>query len=157
MGLKTKISTRPENVHVHSEGEFSLADAKRDFVEVVETVERTGLVKILYDGRDVTGTPEVLERFFYGSFAAGAVRDMLERGFKGGTPQFAYVLEEPMLDPDRLGETAARNRGMDIKAFDNIDGAVEWLGLRDEEPVEIEEDPQPVTETENAEATERPI
>jgi hypothetical protein len=52
---------------------------------------------------------------------------MLRRGFKGDKPRFAYVLEKPVLDPERLGETVARNRGMDVKAFDNIEEADRWL------------------------------
>ena len=122
-----KISKLRENIHVHLEGEFILADAQRDFVEVLKTVESTGLAKVLFEGRDIIGEPEQIERFFYGVFVAGAVRDMLRRGFKGDKPRFAYVLEKPVLDPERLGETVARNRGMDVKAFDNIEEADRWL------------------------------
>ena len=136
MGLNTKVSSRPENVHVHAEGDFSLEDARRDFVRILRVVESTGLGKILFDGRDVTGEPEALERFFYGDFVAAAVRAMVGRGWAGGTPQFAYVLEEPVLDPGRLGETVARNRGMNMRAFDNISEALEWLELQEPEPVE---------------------
>ena len=41
--------------------------------------------------------------------------------------RFAYVLEEPMLDPDRFGETVAVNRGMIVRAFDNLEAARAWL------------------------------
>lgn len=148
MSIRTRITTRPENIHVHCEGKFSLENAKRDFVEVVNVMQRTGLAKVLVDGRDVTGQPEVLERFFYGDFVAGAVVKMLEQGFEGVIPQFAYVLEEPMLDRGRLGETVARNRGMNVKVFDNVDEAVEWLRLGDEESARGSGEPELESETE---------
>ena len=44
-------------------------------------------------------------------------------------PRFAYVLEEPMLDPERFGETVAVNRGMRVRAFDNLEAARAWLEL----------------------------
>src|SRR5262245_36109905 len=42
--------------------------------------------------------------------------------------QFAYVLQAPVLDPQRLGEIVAVNRGMWVKAFDNLADALGWLG-----------------------------
>jgi hypothetical protein len=49
---------------------------------------------------------------------------------KHGAPrtlQFAYVLQEPVLDPKRFAETVAVNRGMWAKAFDNLEDALGWL------------------------------
>jgi hypothetical protein len=34
-----------------------------------------------------------------------------------------------VLDPKRLGETVAVNRGMNIKVFDNPEDARRWLGI----------------------------
>jgi hypothetical protein len=44
-------------------------------------------------------------------------------------PKFAYVLVAPVLDSRRFGETVARNRGMQVKAFDNLREAEHWLGI----------------------------
>ena len=83
--------------------------------------------KTLFDGRKLIGKPETIERFFYGEFAAQTVeRFVVEQG-AFPAPRFAYVLREPMLDPERFGETVAVNRGMDVKAFDNPDEALRWL------------------------------
>ena len=40
---------------------------------------------------------------------------------------FAYVLEEPILDQGRFGETVAVNRGMRVRAFDSLEAARGWL------------------------------
>ncbi len=40
---------------------------------------------------------------------------------------FAHVLKEPVLDPQRFGETVALNRGMNVRTFDNLEDALAWL------------------------------
>ncbi len=69
-----------------------------------------------------------MERFYYGEFAAHAVLSSGDRGVSTAI-QFAYVLEVPVLDPERFGETVAVNRGMHVKTFDDLQDALGWLGL----------------------------
>ena len=109
-------------------GDFSLAEAQSTFLNLLDTLVEHKLTKVLVDGRQLAGHPEMLERFYYGSFAAEAVSRTVS-GTKCAVPTFAYVLEEPMLDPNRFGETVAVNRGMRIKAFDKVQKARWWLGL----------------------------
>ena len=45
----------------------------------------------------------------------------------GFVPQFAYVIHDPMRDPKRFGENVAVNRGIDVKSFENMNAALEWL------------------------------
>jgi len=42
--------------------------------------------------------------------------------------QFAHVGTEPLFDKNRFGEMAATNRGFNVKMFDNVDAAINWLG-----------------------------
>jgi hypothetical protein len=110
-------------------GEFSLEEAQRTFLEMLEAVARHHTEKILFDGRDLQGEPSPIQRFLYGEFAASAVaRDSRARG-RSRALQFAYVLHEPVLDPQRFGETVAVNRGMWVKAFDNPADALGWLSV----------------------------
>jgi hypothetical protein len=88
----------------------------------------TKVGKVLLDGRGVDGDPKALERFYYGEFAACAVAEYAVRN-GCASPEFAYVLHVPMLDPGKFGETVAVNRGMRVKVFDNLEGAREWLGI----------------------------
>lgn len=126
------VQTIPQGdvLHVAAGGPFSLSEAKRTFLDVLHVVEELRLGKVLFDGRQVTGSPAIIERFYYGEFVADEVKLMMERGWEREPPQFAYVLREPILDPLRLGETVAVNRGVNIKAFDNREEAVVWLGWR---------------------------
>jgi len=128
MGRSMELEIYPEEslLRVVAKGEFSLEEAKRTFLEMLEAVALHKSKKVLLDGRTVLGDPKTMERFYYGEFAAQSVSQYQARGVSRGTP-FAYVLLEPMLDPNRFGETVAVNRGMVIKVFDNSAEALVWL------------------------------
>jgi len=127
--MSMSIECRLENglMHAVTTGEFSLEEAQSTFLELREAVKNAGCVKILFDGRELIGDPMIVERFYYGEFCANAVEKMVNEGWYGITPQFAYVMHEPVLDPLRLGETVALNRGMNVKAFSNTKEAMRWL------------------------------
>ena len=106
-----------------------MAEAERTFLEMLDAVARQQTAKILFDGRALQGEPSTIQRFLYGVFAAHAVeRDIRERRVPRAA-QFAYVLQEPVLDPQRFGETVAVNRRMWVKAFDTLEDALGWLGF----------------------------
>lgn len=128
MSMILKLSAESGLLHVVATGNFSLAEAKRTFMEMLEALVQSKVAKVLFDGRELAGNPRVMERFFYGEFAAVAVLNFTAQGVTAATP-FAYVLKVPILDPGRLGETAAVNRGMRVKTFDNIGDALGWLGI----------------------------
>ena len=129
MGMEVNYSVGSDHINAVTSGEFELESAKGRFTEVLHLVEKYKVQKVLFDGLAITGDPLVIERFYYGEFVAESVNGLLLRGWEGPTPQFAYVLEEPQLDPYRLGETVAVNRGVNLKAFDNHDEAFAWLEI----------------------------
>ena len=112
-------------LEVRATGEFSLDEAKRIFVEMMAAVSLHKTKRLLFDGRTLTGNPQTMERFYYAEFAAATVAQFKRRG--ASATRFAYLLKEPVLDPDRFGENVAANRGMLVKAFDNPHEALEWL------------------------------
>jgi hypothetical protein len=128
--MDMRIETRVETgfLYVYAMGDFSLEAAKSTFIEMLEIIATQKVKKIIFDGRELTGEPKTIERFYYGEFAAQAVVEFEDRGVSPAT-QFAYILEEPLLDPLRFGETVAVNRGMFVKAFDNLEDALRWLGI----------------------------
>lgn len=129
MSMTVSITTRPKLLSIKSAGDFTLEEAKRTFKDVIRVLDENFSAKVLFDGREVMGDPTVIERFYYSEFAARSVSLLEEENDLISGPQFAYVLYEPVLDPLRFGELVALNRGMHVKAFDNLDDAVEWLGL----------------------------
>jgi hypothetical protein len=129
MGMILRICAGPGLLRVIATGEFSLKEAERTFLEILDAVARHKTEKILLDGRELKGEPDTIHRFLYGEFAAHAVMRYITERRDPPALQFAYVLQEPVLDPQRFGETVAVNRGMWVKAFDNLEDALGWLRL----------------------------
>jgi hypothetical protein len=123
-----KVTAEPRFLRVVTSGHFTLAEAERTFLQVIDAVALHKTDKVLFDGREVIGEPTIVQRFYYSDFAARTIaRYAAESG--NPWPQLAYVLEEPVLDPNRFGEKVARNRGMNMRVFDNLEEAFTWLEL----------------------------
>ena len=73
MGMILKISPESGFLHVGATGTFSLVEAKRTFTEMLEAVAQNKIGKVLFDGRGLAGNPRVMERLYYGVFAAQTV------------------------------------------------------------------------------------
>jgi SpoIIAA-like len=129
MAMLQKIHFESGLLKVHASGEFSLEEAKRAFLEMLQAVAQYKAEKVLFDGRNLNGQPAHIERFFYGYFAASETISLIARHRLAHAPRFAYVMHEPLRDPRRYGETVAANRGMTVKTFETLDEAYEWLGL----------------------------
>jgi len=119
----------PGFVRAKTDGKFDIENAKGTFLEILDLIDQHKAVKVLLDHRALSGEPTVIERFYYGEFVADAVNGLRSRGWIGAMPQFAYVMLEPVLDPMRLGETVAVNRGMNVKTFEDESEALEWLDV----------------------------
>ena len=139
MSMILKISAESGVLHVVATGEFSLAEAKRTFIEMLEAVARNKVGKVLFDGRRLVGNPTFMERFYYGKFAGQTVVESTVRGASPST-QFAYVLKVPMRDPEGLGEKVALSRGMRVKVFDDLDSALGWLQVAPVNHLDAEDD-----------------
>ena len=112
-------------LNVDASGEFSLEDAKQAFVVMLEAITLYKAEKILFDGRNVKGKPKDSERFQYAEFVARETRRfVVEHKIH---PRFAYVMHQPLRDPERYGETVAVNRGMNVRTFEIQEDAIEWL------------------------------
>jgi len=128
MEMLVQVDPDRRLLRVRYEGKFSLVEAQDTFHEILNALVQHKLRKVLIDGREISGDPEPLERFYYGKFAADAVSQAVNRG-RIEVPRFAYILKEPILDPNRFGETVAVNRGMRVKTFDDAKQAEWWLGI----------------------------
>lgn len=106
-------------------GAFALDEAKEQFVRLLDAVADHRAAAVLFDGRELVGEPQVIDRFLYGEFAAAAYAR--HKVIQGMSTRFAYVLREPVLDPRRFGESVAARQGMEVKAFDDVAAALAWL------------------------------
>lgn len=125
MSIQLELSAEAQLLVVRISGPFSVAEAKQRFLEVLEAVAQHRVRKVLIDGRTLVGGPTMMERFFYAEHAALSIA-------KYGVPlntQFAYVLKQPVRDPERFGENVAVNRGMLTRTFESIEDALAWLDI----------------------------
>lgn len=129
MSMRTMIRVEPDLLIARVTGKFLLTEAQQSFVEVLEAIASHRVHKVMFDGREMIGRPQTMERFYYSKFAANSLKAYMPRGV-AQTTAFAYVLTQAVLDPHRFGETVAVNRGMNVRAFDNLDEAYEWLKVR---------------------------
>lgn len=106
-------------------GKFDLAAAENEFDEILYEAVRNGASKVLIDGQQMTGRPGDFERFLYGEFVSTTTLETMKE--YNTTLRFAYVLREPLRDPERFGENVAVNRGMDVKVFEDPNEAMQWL------------------------------
>ena len=127
MSILQEIHLESRLLKIVARGEFSLEEAKRAFLEILEAVARYQAEKVLVDGRNVKGNPGDFERFCYGEFAANETIRLVRK--HGIVARFVYVLNEPLRDPRRFGETVALNRGMNIKVVETPEDAFQWLEL----------------------------
>jgi hypothetical protein len=127
MSMRQEMRFESGVLKVDARGEFSLEEAKRSFLEMLEAVAQYQAEKVLFDGRNLKGEPARIERFFYGYFAATETISLVAMKRMRRAPQFAYVIHEPLRDPRRYGETVAVNRGMHVKTFETPEEAFEWL------------------------------
>jgi hypothetical protein len=106
-------------------GPFEITVAQQQFLELLDEAVRNGASKVLIDGQQITGDPTAFERLLYSTFAACATLEILHT--HNLKLKFAYVIHEPLRDPERFGETVAVNTGMDVKTFEDMNEALEWL------------------------------
>jgi len=125
MSIQLNMHFQSGLLNVDASGEFSLEEAKRTFLEILDAIARHQAEKVLINGRTMAGKPKNFQRFLYGEFAAQeTMRLVRERGI---SPRFAYVMHAPLRDPRRFGENVAVNRGMKVQTFENPEDAFEWL------------------------------
>lgn len=127
MAIRQEMHFESGVLNVKASGEFSLEEAKRTFLEMLQAVVQYQAAKVLFDGRNLKGEPAHIERFYYGYFAATESIHLMTQYGMCQAPQFAYVIKEPLRDPGRYGETVAVNRGMNVKTFETVEEALEWL------------------------------
>lgn len=117
---ETRIEQTPEWILVHARGVFALAWFKQLIQQVVATAQKTVPAPraMLVDLREVTSVRmSDMDRYDVGVLAA---RESV------GAP-IAMVASEEFVDPRRFGEVVARNRGLNVRVFTDMDEATTWL------------------------------
>ena len=109
-------------------GDYSLRSAQDVYDQAIKIAVAGGHSRLLLDASRVTGAPTQDERYMLGLFVAAEQRILASR-----TPpaevQVAVFGHQPLIDPERFGETVAVNRGAKVKVSERLDEALSWLGV----------------------------
>jgi hypothetical protein len=108
-----------EIIEVRSYGETSKDELARSRKEVSDIMHEQGIRKVLVDARDLTTLPSTFPLFLFGKSFAEA--DILR------TMMMAVVKSKKTTKDVTFIETVARNRGVDMRIFDSMDAAIDWL------------------------------
>jgi hypothetical protein len=129
MALTTKIELRKEYLYALLEGEFDFQSALASTDLILEACIQHQSNKILADFRSVIGRMNDNERIHYAELSHEKYRNFLEKGHIKNC-RFAWLGKVPLVDPKRLGEAVALNRGMIIRVTTELDQAFVWLGVQ---------------------------
>jgi len=109
-------------------GDYNLRSAQDVYDQAIKIAVAGGHSRLLLDASRVTGAPTQDERYMLGLFVAAEQRILASK-----TPpaevQVAVYGRQPLIDPERFGETVAVNRGAKVKVSEHLDEALSWLGV----------------------------
>jgi hypothetical protein len=126
MSLEYKVVTGPDHLLISLSGRYESSDAPIASTQIIEACEKHQATKALIDVRSIEGSMSTMDRFYLGSiFSMKYIKERVT----GKIPpcRFAMVGHEPLVDPNRFGETVATNRGLAVKVFLKMEEAIAWL------------------------------
>jgi hypothetical protein len=128
MSLRVDFETHKNYLRAIVSGEYNLRGAQDVYDQAIKIAVAGGHSRLLLDASRVTGAPTQDERYMLGLFVAAEQRILASK-----TPpaevQVAVYGRQPLIDPERFGETVAVNRGAKVKVSEHLDEALSWLGV----------------------------
>ncbi len=116
-GEITVVSRGRGRLHVRFMSGVKVSDSARLFANIGELAKAERATEVLIDASVIQERLSLLRRLqMIMAFVAHL------RGLR-----IAGVLSEITIDPKRIGETMARNRGANVKVFTHLSEAIAWL------------------------------
>ena len=129
MTLTVNLESRQHYLRATVSGAYSLRQAQDVFDETVRAAVAAGHSRVLIDASGVSGAPTQDERYILGLFVAAEQRILASRNPPIDV-QLAIYGRQPLIDPNRFGETVAVNRGAKVKVSERLEEALTWLGVK---------------------------
>ena len=131
--MATNIEVKESFIHVSWSGEIKLQnqtdwdEVKHSLREVFDIVMERQIPKILFDSRDVSGKLSLTDRYRIIEILA---KENINHLIGAKPPlKLAFVLDKPIIDSRKFGETLGRNEVIDMVVTDSIQDAYNWLGV----------------------------
>lgn len=128
----TSIHDRRRYVEAVLGGTFSTKHLPEIQKDLERAVTMKKVSRLLLNALPVTGPPpSTLERYEFVHVLVGLPR----------SSKIAAAIPPELIDPARFGETVARNRGVAVRAFDNLEQSITWLLSRKDNPSSAKANP----------------
>ena len=114
------IETRGSHLFVHARGVRTRATVTAMTMEIFDTALANRLSKILIDVRELKGRLGIMDSYL-------VVTEVFEKLRGKGLHKAAIVDDQIFSFRNWFLETAARNRGFDLRIFTGHEEALEWL------------------------------
>lgn len=126
MILDYKIESEPGYLRLICVGRYESSVNAELTDQVIRACEKYLPSRMLVDTLQVEGKLSTMDRYDLATLSA---KKYLDEKLAGKIPscRFAFVGNNPLVDPKRFGETVAVNRGMNLRVFTEIKEAIVWL------------------------------
>jgi len=118
MSLKLKFEKKKDHLVANFTGTGNLDEISQQFGSIAERCRTEKRSKTLINLSGIKLNPTFSERYQAGERAVVFAEYRIK---------LAVVAEPEMMDPGRLGEMVARNRGVDVRVFSDLASAEKWL------------------------------
>jgi hypothetical protein len=118
MSIRLTMVKHPDHLVAKFTGDGGLDEVSAQFGSIADHCRKAKLRRLLIDIRAIKRVPSVSARYQAGERAVV----FLEFGIK-----VAVLGPSELLDPGRLGELVAQNRGVDAHVFSGLAAAKKWL------------------------------
>ena len=123
MAYQLNITNKENYLLAEVSGEFDYTTDHKLFTELIESCFTYNRPKLLLDAINLKGFLSTFQRYNI----ALSVTNTIRKNFDKGIIQISIVGTEPLIDPDRFGETVATNRGLIVKVTTDMEEALKWL------------------------------
>jgi hypothetical protein len=118
MNIQPQIKEMPDYLAVRFTGAGTAEEVSRHYKLIAEHCKRANKNKLLLNFTEAHGEVSLADRYFLG--VEGQI-------FTHYNLKVATVDRPERIDPRRFGEMVAQNRGVNVRAFTNVEDALEWL------------------------------
>ena len=118
MSTQLQIERKDNWVVARLSGVADIEKAHARFEEIAQACDRMSTKRLIVDVTNAALPLSATDKFEMGRHAVV----FAQHGIK-----VAVVATPDQLDPERFGEVVARNRGVNIRLFTDVEAAEEWL------------------------------
>jgi hypothetical protein len=123
MTVAVSMIPMASHLHVDMTGTVDIKSLHDCFREILKTAVQNKLKKVFIDFQCLKGDISNSDRFFLGEFLS----NLIQKNIEYLQIRISAAGAVPLITPERLGETVALNRGVNLHISTSVEEAMEWL------------------------------